>query len=87
MTRKIRPSSTHALVDVDLEELAKEQPPIANEPSSSLDLRLVEFPGIRRDLVCDTSQSAGRVCSFRRLVNTQSFTQCIDWHIHRERLP
>ena len=52
---------THALMDVNLEELAKEQPPITDEASSALKLKLVRFPGIHQEIVCDTSLDRPRV--------------------------
>ena len=45
----------HGLSDVDLAELAGEQRSISEEPATSLKLALVWFPGIDRELVCDTS--------------------------------
>ena len=54
-------SVTHAMVDVDLDDLAEEQPPIGDEAASALKLQLVTFPGISRPLVCDTSLGRPRV--------------------------
>ena len=45
----------HELYDVDLSDLAREQHPIAEEPTSSLKLEPVQFPGIDSRVVCDTS--------------------------------
>ena len=54
-------SVTHALVDVDLEELTDAQPPINDEAPSALSLKLVRFPGVQRELVCDMSLNRPRV--------------------------
>ena len=39
-------SVIHALVDVDLDDLAKEQPSISDEGPSALKLELISFPGV-----------------------------------------
>ena len=52
---------THALVDVDLADLASEQKPISEELPSALKLQLVRFPGVNQEVVCDTSQGRPRV--------------------------
>ena len=52
---------SHSLSDVDLEQLAEDQPPITEEPNSSLHLTTVRFPGVRRPVVCDTSLERPRV--------------------------
>ena len=54
-------SIAHTLTDVDLSVLAAEQPPISSEPSSALRLQLVNFPGVDREVVCDTSLGRPRV--------------------------
>ena len=54
-------SIAHALVDVDLADVAEEQPPISDEPPSTLQLQLIRFPGVSRGVVCDTSQDRPRV--------------------------
>ena len=63
----------HSLVDVDIEELAKKQPAIADEQVSSLKLQLVRFPGVEKKLVCDISLGRPRVlvpeCSRRKIFN------------------
>ena len=51
----------HNLVDVNLSELAAEQQPHGTEPASSLVLRQVQFPGVDRRVVCDTSLGRPRV--------------------------
>ena len=52
---------THVLTDVDLEELATEQPPLESESKTSLVLERVRFAGIQQPLVCDTSVGKPRV--------------------------
>ena len=52
---------THSLSDVDLAELAREQTPLVEEPSSSLSLKQVSFSGVDRLVVCDTSIGRPRV--------------------------
>ena len=54
-------SVAHALVDVDIAEIAKEQLSIEDEQSSSLELRLVRFPGVDQEVVCDTPLGRPRV--------------------------
>ena len=54
-------SITHALVDVDLGDLAREQPPIEDEQPSALKLQLISFPGVSREIVCDISLGRPRV--------------------------
>ena len=51
----------HALTDVDLNGLAKDQRPIEEETSSSLKLEEVRFPGVDRTVVCDTSLNRPRI--------------------------
>ena len=45
----------HNLVDVDLEDLSRQQGPIEEEPASSLRLDEARFAGVQRSVVCDTS--------------------------------
>ena len=54
-------SVVHTLVDVNLEELAREQRPIDEEPSSSLQLVQVKFPGVESLVVCDKSLGRPRI--------------------------
>ena len=54
-------SVVHSLSDVNLSELAREQPLLEEEPVSSLKLSLVDFPGVERSVVCDTSLGRPRV--------------------------
>ena len=49
------------MVDVDLAELGSEQQPLEDEPPTSLRLEHVQFPGIERPIVCDTSVGRPRV--------------------------
>ena len=52
---------SHSLTDIDLEKLAAEQPPIGNEPASSLVLKNVQFSGVPGQVVCDTSLGRPRI--------------------------
>ena len=54
-------SIAHTLSDVNLSELAGDQPPIGDEDTSSLALEQVQFPGVDRSVVCDTSLGWPRV--------------------------
>ena len=54
-------SIAHSLTDVDLSELAAEQPLLEDEPVTSLKLERVSFPGVNRPVVCDTSTGKPRV--------------------------
>ena len=54
-------SVVHTLLDVDLSALATHQLPLEEEPSSLLQLKYVNFPGVDRPLVCDTSLGRPRV--------------------------
>ena len=51
----------HALVDVDLSQLATDQPPIDEEAETSLRLQNCRFPGVKREIVCDVSQERPHV--------------------------
>ena len=51
----------HSLSDVRLSELVEDQPPLEQEPQSSLVLENVTFPGVDRPVVCDTSLGIPRV--------------------------
>ena len=59
-------SGVHALADVDLDEIAQEQPAIDEEPTSSLKLVRVDFPGVENPVVCDTSLGRPRVLVLER---------------------
>ena len=48
-------SIVHALVDVDLREIVREQRPIDEKEPSLLQLRQVNFPGVDGPVVCHTS--------------------------------
>ena len=48
-------SVAHTLTDVDLSVLASDQLPIVEEQPSSLRLEYKSFPGVERQVVCDTS--------------------------------
>ena len=52
---------SHSLADIDLAELASEQPPISEVQAPSLDLKAVQFSGIDQPVVCDMSQGRPRV--------------------------
>ena len=52
---------SHSLADIDLAELASEQPPISEVQAPSLDLKAVQFSGIDQPVVCDTLQGQPRV--------------------------
>ena len=52
---------SHSLADIDLAELATEQPPISEVQAPSLDLKAVQFSGIDQPVVCDTLQGQPRV--------------------------
>ena len=54
-------SVSHALADVSLDQIAQEQRPLSEEPSSSLQLREIRFPGINGPVVCDVSRGRPRV--------------------------
>ena len=54
-------SVVHSLTDVDLAEVAREQPRIEDEPPSSLRLEGIKFPGTEQMVVCDTSLGRPRV--------------------------
>ena len=54
-------SVAHMLSGMDLSDLARDQRPIRDEPASSLELRLVSFPGVDNPMVCDTSLGRPRV--------------------------
>ena len=54
-------SIAHTLADVDLSDLAEEQPSLDAEPVSSLKLKHVKFPGVDQPVVCDTSTWKPRV--------------------------
>ena len=45
----------HTLSEVSLADLAADQPPLSNEPTSSLRLKNVQFPGVESPVDCDTS--------------------------------
>ena len=49
------------LSDISLADLAAQQPPISEEPASSLRLEAVRFPGVDPLVVCDTSLGKPRV--------------------------
>ena len=51
----------HAFSDVDLAELAGEQPSIDEEQATALKLQLVRFPGVNKEVVCDVSLGRLRV--------------------------
>ena len=51
----------HALTDINLGDLAADQPPLSGEARTSLVLEQVQFPGVDRPLVCDTSLGRPRV--------------------------
>ena len=62
---------SHVLTDIDLDSLAKDQPPLDSEQKTSLVLEPVTFPGVGRSLVCDTSIGVPRVLvplSWRRKI-------------------
>ena len=52
---------SHSLSDINLSELADEQPRIEDELATSLKLSLVTFQGVERPLVCDTSLGRPRI--------------------------
>ena len=52
---------THHLSDISLADLAAQQPPISEEPASSLRLEAVRFPNVDPLVVCDTSLGKPRV--------------------------
>ena len=52
---------SHSLADIDLAELASEQPPISEVQAPSLDLKAVQFSGIDQPVVCDMLQGRPRV--------------------------
>ena len=52
---------SHTLADVKLSDLAANQPPIEEEPPSSLRLQGVRFPGVDVPVVCDVSGGVPRV--------------------------
>ena len=54
-------SVAYKLADVQLSDIAKEQPPLESESTTSLGLELVSFPGVERQVVCDTSTGKPRV--------------------------
>ena len=54
-------SVVHALTDVDLKEIARAQQPISEEPDTSLELLMVNFPGVDVSVVCDISLGRPRV--------------------------
>ena len=45
----------HTLADLDLAEIAREQPPIVEEQPSSLQLRSLTFPGLEDTVICEVS--------------------------------
>ena len=51
----------HTLSDVSLADLVADQPPLDDEPASSLRLKHVQFPGVDSPVVCDTSMGEPRV--------------------------
>ena len=54
-------SVTHVLADVNLQDWVSEQPPIEDEPASSLKLERIKFPGVEQLVVCDKSTGRPRV--------------------------
>ena len=51
----------HTLADVNLADLAADQPPIDEEPPSSLRLQGVRFPGVDVPVICDVSGGRRRI--------------------------
>ena len=51
----------HSLSDVDIAGLAADQPPITDEPPTSLVLERVQFPDIPQPVVCDMSLGRPRI--------------------------
>ena len=54
-------SVTHTFSDVDLQKLVELQLPLDGEPTSSLQLQHVNFPGVRKPVVCDVSTGRPRI--------------------------
>ena len=54
-------SVVHTLSNISLADLAADQPPLSEEPVSSLRLKEVQFPGDSSPVVCDTSMGTLRV--------------------------
>ena len=54
-------SVVHSLSDIDLAEVAREQPRVEDESPSSLRLECIKFPGTEQPVVCDTSLGRPRV--------------------------
>ena len=52
---------SHNLTDVNLSELAAQQPSLENEPPTALRLQLVRFFGVEGGIVCDTSLGRPRI--------------------------
>ena len=52
---------SHMLTDVNLADLAADQPPINEEAPSSLQLQGVRFPGVECPVICDVSRGRPRV--------------------------
>ena len=54
-------SIVHALADVDLDQIARDQGPISEETSSSLRLEDIRLPGFEHTVLCDTLLGRPRI--------------------------